>query len=268
MFRILLCWLSLMQLIHNARAADSLLLLKHIPVQARFFTTDPLGNSYLVLNDQSILRLNSRGDSIGFFNQVQKGILTQIDATNPLRVILYYGQFGQVVILDNQTTAKSTFNLNKLGIFNAPAVANSADAQIWTYDPGTGELIKVDDSPQIRFKTGLRNVLDETLSPCFMVEQDRTFFLVDSLRGVFVFDQYGLFKKRYPIQARSVQFFNNYLVYYQSPELVSYHIQSLNEQRRKLPDSELIRQVRLERSRLYVLRANGLYIYKWSDEFE
>ena len=266
MFRILLCCLSLFQLISNVYASDSLLLLKHVPVQARFFTTDPLGNSYLVLNDQSILRLNSRGDSIGFFNQVQKGVLTQIDATNPLRVILYYGQFGQVVILDNQTTIKSAFNLNQLGIFNAPAVANSADAQIWTYDPGTGEIIKVDDSPQIRFKIGLRNVLDVPLNPCFMIEQDRRFFLVDSTNGIFVFDQYGLFKVRYPITTNAIQFFNNYLVYYNAPNLVSYNIRSYNEQIQSLPNPESIRQVRIERNTLYVLRSNGLSIYRWPAE--
>ena len=264
MNRFLLCLLSLIWLSTSASASDSLQLLRHIPIQARFFTTDPLGNSYLVLNDQSMLRLNASGDSIGFFNQIKKGTLTHIDATNPLRVLLNYGQFGQVVILDNQTSVKTSFNLTRLGIFNAPLIANSADAQIWTYDPGTGELIKVDEAPQVRFKTGLRNVFDETLNPCFMVEQDRRFFLVDAVNGVFVFDQYGLFKLRYPIQANAIQFFNEYIVYYQSPELISYHTRSLREERMKLPNADNILQVRVERNRLYVLYRDGLSIFSWN----
>jgi hypothetical protein len=264
MNRFLLGLLSLLWLGTSVKGSDSLQLLRHIPITARLFTTDPLGNAYLVMNNQSVLRLNARGDSIGFYNQVQKGVLTHIDATNPLRVILYYAQFGQVVILDNQTSVKSAFNLNRLGIFNAPIIANSADAQCWTYDPGTGELLKVDDQPQVRFKTGLRNVFDETLNPCFLVEQDRRLFLVDSIQGVFVFDQYGLYKLRYPIQTKAVQFFNDYLVYYQAPYLVSYHTRSLHEERRLLPNPEAILQVRLERNRIYVLYRDGLSIYAWN----
>jgi hypothetical protein len=266
MNRYLVWLLSLLWLNTYAVAADSLTLLKHIPRQVRFFTSDPLGNTYLVLNDQSVLRLNAQGDSIGFFNQIQKGVLTHIDATNPLRVLLFYGQYGYVVILDNQTTLKSSFSLPRLGIFNAPAIANSADAQIWTYDPGTGELIKVDDSPQVRFKVGLRNVLDVPLNPCIMVEQDRRFFLFDSTKGVFVFDQYGLFKVRYPITTKAIQFFNDYLVYYNAPNLISYNIRSYNEQIQSLPNPESIRQVRIERNTLYVLRSNGLSIYSWPAE--
>lgn len=251
-----------------AQAGDSLQLARFIPIQANFFTTDPLGNLYLVLKNQSVLRLNASGDSIGFFNQVKKGKLTHIDATNPLRVLLYYAQFQQVIILDNQTSLKSTVNLNSVGIYNPPLIANSADAQMWTYDPGTGELIKLDDQPQIRFKTGLRNVLDETLNPCFMVEQDRKFFLVDSVKGVYVFDQYGLYKLRYPIQTKAIQYFNDYLVYYKPPELISYHIRSFNEQRLTLPEPETILQVRLERNKVYILRPNGVSIYHWRSELD
>jgi len=268
MNRFLLWLLSFFWLSLSMKASDSLRLLRHIPINARFFTTDPLGNVYLVMNDQSVLRLNARGDSIGFFNQVQKGVLTHIDATNPLRVLLYYAQYGQVLILDNQTSLKSTYNLNRLGVFNAPTIANSADAQSWTYDPGTGELLKVDDEPQVRFKTGLRNVFDETLNPCFMVEQDRTLFIVDSLKGIYVFDQYGLFKMRYPIKTKAVQFINQYLVYYHAPHLVSYHVRSFKEQQRVLPHPASIRQVRLERNVLYLLRHDGLFIYQWPSESE
>lgn len=266
MYRVGVWLLSLLFYGFYSQASDSLKLARYIPIQATFFTTDPLGNAYLVLNNQSVLRLNASGDSIGFFNQVKKGTLSHIDATNPLRVLLYYAQFQQVIILDNQTSLKSTVNLNTLGIYNAPIVANSADAQIWTYDPGMGELIKLDDQAQVRFKTGLRNVLEETLNPCFMLEQDRRFFLVDSNKGIYVFDQYGLYKLRYPIQTKSLQFFNDYLVYYQPPNLVSYHTRSFNEERFQLPEPETILQVRLERNKLYVLRRNGLYLYHWTGE--
>lgn len=245
----------------SAQRRDSLTLIKHIALKSKLFTTDPLGNVYLIKDNNALIRYNANGDSTGFFNLVKKGKVTHIDATNPLRVLLYFAEYGQIVILDNILSQKSSLRLPSLGLFNVPCIANSADGNIWVYDPGTGELIKIDEKPSVKFRTPLRNMLDTPLEPIYMVEQDRQFFMIDTLQGIKKFDQFGFYNTGYPFITRELQYINQYLIYYQTPYLHSYHIASMREELIPIPEPDKVLQVRIERHHLYILRDEGLYIY-------
>jgi len=55
------------------------------------FTVDNLGNYYLLSKNNQLKKLNADGDSAGVFNDVRRyGKLYSIDATNPLKILLYY----------------------------------------------------------------------------------------------------------------------------------------------------------------------------------
>ncbi len=241
-------------------AVDSLILIKSVPLSARLFSTDPIGNIYIIKGNNSLVKYNSKGDSIGFFNEIKKGKIVQIDASNPLRILLFYADYGNILVLDNVLSLKSTIKLNSLGVVNVPCISNSADGSIWAYDP-SGMLLKVNNKPEISFTTSLRNVLEKAIDPVYMMEQDRSLFLVDSTEGVFKFDQFGLFKTSYPFYTKEIQLFNSYLVYYSAPYLISYNTQSMQDNKIALPDANTIRQVRVERNLLYVLRKESLDIY-------
>jgi len=243
-------------------AADSLVLVRSIPVKARLFTTDPMGNVFLVKEDNSLIRYSSTGDSTGFFNEVKKGRLTQLDATNPMRILLFFADYGQIVILDHLLSIKSTLRLNTIGLFNVNCIANSADGNIWIFEPASGTLLKIDEEPSVRQSAPLRNLLSENLDPVFMVEQDRTLFMADTLEGIKKFDQYGFYKSSYAFFPKEVQFINQYLVYYQAPYLHSYHTQTLQEKQLRIPTPEDVVQVRAERNKIYVLRRSSVDIYE------
>lgn len=246
-------------------AGDTLSLVRSIPVKARLFTTDPVGNVFLVKEDNSLIRYNNRGDSTGFFNEVKKGRITQIDATNPLRILLFFGEYGQIVLLDNLLSIKSTLRLNAIGLFNVNCIANSADGNIWLFEPASGTLIKIDEEPSIRQTAPLRNLLSENLDPVFMVEQDRTLFMADTVEGIKKFDQFGFYKTGYAFYPKELQYINQYLVYFRSPFLYSYHTQTLQEKMLPIPQPDNILQVRAERNKIYVLRAASLDIYDLSE---
>ncbi len=241
-------------------ASDSLILTKSIPVSSRLFTTDPVGNIYIVKGNNTLIKYNSNGDSTGFFNEIQKGKITQIDATNPLRLLLYFADYGNILMLDNLLSLKSTLKLSALGMVNVPCIANSADGNIWLYDPA-GNLVKVNNKPEISFTVSLRNVLDHAIDPVYMVEQDRALYIVDSAQGVKKFDQFGLFKTTFPFLTHEIQYFNSYLVYYVSPYLVSYNTLSMQENKMLLPDPDNVIKVRVERDHVFILRNESLDIY-------
>mgnify|MGYP000853867271 CR=1 FL=1 len=241
-------------------ASDSLVLLRRVPISARLFSTDPIGNIYVIKGNNALVKYNPQGDSIGFFNEIKKGKIAQIDASNPLRILLFYNDFGNILVLDNVLSLKSTIKLNNLGLVNVPCIANSADGSAWLLDP-SGMLLKINSKPEISFTTSLRNVLEKAIDPIYMLEYDRSLYVVDSTDGIYKFDQFGLYKTHYPFQTKELQLFNSYLVYYAAPFLISYNTLTLQENKILLPDVQNIIQARVERNLLYILRKDSLDIY-------
>lgn len=246
-------------------AGYSLRLRRSIPLQARMLSSDPLGNLYVVKGNNTLVRYNSRGDSIGVFNEIKKGRITHIDATNPLRILLFLGDYNQLIVLNNMLSQRYILSLRNTGLLNVSCVANSADGRIWIYDPVAATLMKIDEQMNTMQSTELRNIAQNAVHPTDMTEFDRNIFIADSVDGIRRFDLFGYYRTTFPINTTSMQFFNNYLVYYQSPDLHSYHMPSFRETTMALPEPESILQVRVERNALSVLRNDRLDLYEMSD---
>lgn len=246
-------------------AGDSLRLIRSIPVKARLLSSDPVGNLYVVKDNNILLRYNSKGDSIGIFNEIKKGHITHIDATNPLRILLFLGDYNQVIALNNMLSQRYSLSLRSTGLLNVSCVANSADGRIWLYDPVAAVLMKVDDQLKVIQTTDLRAVSQNPNYPADMTEFDRNLFIADSVQGIMQFDQFGFYRTTFPINTRSIQLFNQYLVYYSPPFLHSYHMPSFREKVMTLPEPGNILQVRVERNALSVLRNDRLDLYEMPD---
>ena len=76
-------------------AQNAFRVIRNIPVQARLLAVDELGNSYVVRVDNTVFRFNENGDSTGFYRSTLNGDIGTVDATNPLRILLYYPDFSK-----------------------------------------------------------------------------------------------------------------------------------------------------------------------------
>ena len=90
-----------------------------------YFTIDNLDNIYLVTNTNQLKKITPNGDS-AIFNDVRKyGKLFSVDATNPLKVLLYYQNFATIVVLDRYLNIRNTINLRQQNIFKEKDIAAS-----------------------------------------------------------------------------------------------------------------------------------------------
>src|SRR3954471_3752167 len=90
---------------------------KPLVIKTKFdsFTTDNIGNIYTIKEDELIKYLPS-GKFFARYSNLRLGNITYVDATNPLKLILYYRDFQQLVFLDNQLSVNSeVVSLEKLG---------------------------------------------------------------------------------------------------------------------------------------------------------
>jgi hypothetical protein len=164
------------------------------------FSVDNLGNLYLVFQNGQLKKLRPNGDSLAVFNNVRKfGRLHSIDVTNPLKVLLYYKDFGTVVTLDRFLNERSTLDLRKFNLVQVKAIGQSYDNNIWVFDELEAKLKKIgDDGRLIDQSNDFRLIFDSTPSPENIIDQDKYVYLYDPMKGVYTFDYYGGFRSRVP----------------------------------------------------------------------
>lgn len=235
--------------------------------QVTDFTVDNLGNLYMVSNTGQLKKMGPAGDSIAVFNNVrQYGKLYLIDVTNPLRVLLYFRDFGTIVVLDRFLNTRTTIDLRKQQLFQVNAIGQSYDNNIWVYDELESKLKRVgEDGRVVDQSTDFRLIVDTAPSPQFIVDQNRLVFLYDSLKGVYMFDYYGSFKNRIQLKGWSdFTVIGNVMYGRDANMLYRYEPGTLNLQNYPIPIAMRDAQkIKITPGNLYVLRNNRLEVFSY-----
>ncbi len=243
----------------------SLQLVKTIVGNYADFTVDNLGNIFLLDSSNQLKKLGPNGDSIAIFNDVRKyGKVYSIDAGNPLKILLYYRDFGTIVVLDRLLNIRTEIDLRKQNIFQAKAICQSFDNAIWVYDEGEAKLKRVGDDGTIIDQSGdFRLQLDEAPAPSFIDDHDRLVYLYDSSRGLLVFDYFGTLKNKLAFTGwQDFQLAGKYIIGRKGILLERYQLSTLLVEEKKLPGIlKNTDKMKIALDRLYCLRNGSLYIY-------
>lgn len=207
-------------------------LARHVlSVKHDFFTTDNLGNMYLV-KDGELIKFNPEGKRFARYSDLKLGNISSVDATNPLKLVLYYQDYQQVVFLDNQLSGNGkAISLQDLGLEQAALVCASVNNSFWVYERRNNELLRYDENAKRVASTGnLRQVLGEEIAPVQMKEHNNLLYLISPKAGIHVFDIYGAFSKLIPIREVKDLQVQEYLLYYcRAKSFCSYHQGSFEE---------------------------------------
>ncbi|MGB8190452.1 MAG: hypothetical protein WCF67_00975 [Chitinophagaceae bacterium] len=229
------------------------------------FTVDNLGNVYLLYNTNQLKKLNAKGDSVGVFNATRRyGSIYSMDVSNPLKVLLYYKDFGTVVALDRFLAVRNTLDLRKLNIFQAKAVGLSYDNNIWVFDEQEGKLKKISEEGKIIDQTNdLRQLFDSLPSPHLLIDQERLVYMYDSTKGFYVFDYYGSLKNRVRLlNWRDVSVVNKSVYGHNGRQLLKYDAGSLNLQELPMPAAwKGASRIYVRPGKIYVLNKGVVEIY-------
>ena len=227
------------------------------------FTTDELGNIYLIFQDNSVTKYDSNGDSLCTFRSVLNGDIAYIDATNPLKPLLFYPGFSKIAVLDRQLTLKNEINLKKHNLFNVNAVAASANGGLWIFDQQNATLKRYSELLALQQKSNdLRNETSNLPQPFLMLENAGKTYLIDSTKGIYVFDQFGSFLNIIELfHVKQFQAFGTTLVYQVKDSLVSFDQTSSQFRYINLPADEDFIAARIEKGKLFYLFRDKFQIY-------
>ncbi len=238
LFTFCLCALLVQKSI--AQKESAFILTKTIPGEFTYFTADNLDNVYLINSSNQLKKINAKGDSVGIFNDVRKyGKLNFIDATNPLKLLLYYENFSTIVVLDRFLNKLNAINLRRQNIFKVKTIATSYDNKIWLFDEGDGKLKKIDDNGDVLNETvDFRQIFDTLPSPTKIIDRDGFVYLYDTTKGFYIFDYYGALKNTIPFSNwKNVDVIGKDLYGFGDSSLYQYPINSLNLKEFMLPKS-------------------------------
>jgi hypothetical protein len=227
------------------------------------FHADNLGNVYTV-NNEELCKFLPGGKLHTRYSNLKLGNITTVDVSNPLKILVYYRDFQQIIFLDNQLSVNSNVvSLERLGLEQALLVCSSANNSFWIYNQQNNELLRFDESGKRIASTGnLKQVLQAGISPAYMLEHNGFLFLSSPGSGIYVFDMFGAFSKL--IALPEVSYFQpkENLVYYQKgTELCSYNHRIFEEACRQVRGTGIPVTLKFQNDQIYLGNGDSVVVH-------
>ena len=232
--------------------ADKLILHKRIYIQGNYFTTDNLGNCFLVDKDE-ITKYDGNGTVFNKFSIKAFGNIASIDASNPMKLMVFYKDFAKIIYLDNTLSLNGNpIDLEDFNLTQSKLICASHSDGIWFYDQQKFALIRLDQNLAVAQSTSnLNQLLGIELNPSFMCEYNNSVYLNNPLTGILVFDIFGTYVKTIPLlNLTKFQVTNDAIYYAGENKVVSYNLKTTEQNEIKLFDMKY-KEVRTEKGLLY-----------------
>ncbi len=250
-----------------AQETDTVYTLLHqLPEKAKSFTTDQLGQCYLISTNNEVIKYDANGKELFRFNNNTLGHLVHIDATDPFNILLYYPDYLTIILLDRTLTQTGEYSLYDFDIIEAYSVGISNDNNLWIYDDREFKIKKINREGEVLAKSDdLSMILEIGLQPNFILERHNSIYVNDPDIGILQFDVFGTYVKTIPLKGLSgFQILNKQLVYQSEDEILAFHLQSLATQKIPLPQTISAKdKIRLQKDRLYILQNDQLVLYSF-----
>jgi hypothetical protein len=257
----------------TAKAQDSTVFVPQLKYSHTIAVSSPTisskdrnGNIYLLDLNRNLLRLDVIGRPAGNFSPPTRGRISGIDAWNPLKVLLFYQDRQDLLLLDRflrPIVSTNLIDLNYKGI--AKVAALSSDDSFWLFDETSLTLSKLDfQLRKVTIETPLNLILEkERFDVKQMREYQNLVYLLDA-NGIFVFDNLGNYKKKLPVTGlKSINFLDNDLYFIQDGKLHFINLYTSEKRTIQLPGQKPYISALVNEGFLYLFTSKGAEVYIW-----
>lgn len=232
-----------------------------VPFKGKLFTTDNLGNLFLVYHDNSVVKYNKSGVKQAWLNSKILGDLSQLDVSNPFEIYAWYRDQQTLLILDNLLSIRATINLSELRTGEISSVCRSFDNGIWFFDAGNTKLFKSDKSVyEKQVSLPFASWTSARWLPFQMLDNDKNLFVHDSLNGIAVFDVFANYYKTVSITGlKDFQVKKSSIFYFKDQFLQQHDIKWLNTD--TLYFDVEAKSIRLDGDLLFNWKRDSIFVY-------
>lgn len=245
------------------RAADYMLV-KSIPLKVQLFTTDHFGNSYLI-SSGTIFKFDSAGVQLATYSQKDLGVPQSIDASDPMKILVFYPNFATIRILDNKLTLQSTIDLHAIGIKQPLLACNTLNQTgFWVYDESDFTIKKINNQLKVELECIPLNKLFRNVNVNFLFETANWIMINNPTLGVIVFDKVGdYFHTVSVLDQQTFQAQYDQFYYVKNDSIVTCNIGNLEKSIVKLPPTKDVIEARVEPHRIFLRKPESVEIYSF-----
>lgn len=244
----------------NARA--QLQQITQIDTVAKAVYADNLNNVYLLSPSDELLKYTPDGKLKWRYSNNRFGKMHSVDVSDPLRIILFYADFQQVVVLNNNLTEITRYAFEKSGDLWVSAVASGNNNSLWIFDRTSNALIKLSSNFTEQTRSpSLYQIFDTVIKAKKLVAVNEFVFLQQEDDTLLQFDRFGGFLRQLSLD--SLKDFNtvgNAIFYEKEGQLIKYHSVSFETLETKLPVLPAIRQVAVGNKIIAVLTEKAVFL--------
>jgi hypothetical protein len=237
---------------------------RSVKVDGDSHLSDPLGNVYIIKNNR-LIKYDQDYSRAAEYANLFLGNIHSIDVSDPLRILIYYKEYNQVVWVDNfLSEIRSPIWLDNLGVDQAELVCSSNQGGFWIFNGLNKQLQYYDVSLQfVHESIPLNSLTGPDIEPAFMLEKSRKVYLNVPGFGILVFDLFGNYSKTIPVEIPGeFQVTDQNLYYFKTGELYSYNLQTNISDQLPLPEENGFTKVEMQPEFLYLFNHRGYSVYK------
>jgi hypothetical protein len=233
------------------------------------FSVDPLANIYLICG-QGIRKYDINLKKTGDYSNSYLGNISYADVSDPLRIMIYYRELNQVVWLDNfLQEIRSPVKLDDLGIDQAALLCSSNLGGFWVFDQLNDQLQYFDKNLKKIYESIRLNPVTGEIKPSAINAKNRTVYLFFPGAGILTFDQFATYNRTLPVfPDNSFQVTDKSFYYLRNGSFYRYDMDTFREELQALPDQEGIVSVYVLSDYIYLLKKEGVFIYKFSSLYQ
>lgn len=229
------------------------------------FFTDQLGNIYVTDRAGVLTKYTPEGKRLLEYAPVRVASVQQIAVGTQLKVMLFYQNLQEFLILDRYLSFPVDYRLNDFNMGFVEHLAPINPQQIWLLDISdfSIKLLDLRENRLIERKSLAKVLSQESIDiHSFHAHQNRL-YLVDQMSGIQVFDNIGnyLFKLAdtgLPV----IGFDKDYLYYEEDGKLVFVHLYDEKDHSLELPQKK-VEKIRYTNGYLTLVTGKGFNIYKY-----
>ena len=233
-----------------------------IDTVAKIIYADNFDNIYLVSAKDELLKYDITGSLRWRYSNNRFGKLHSVDVSDPLRVVLFYADFQQVVVLNNNLNEITSYSFAKDGNLLVSVIASANNNSLWIFDRASNALIKLSSNftEDIR-SANLYQLFDVVIDPKKLIASDQYVFLQQKNNGILQFDRFGGFVRELPIDSLSdFNITSNIIAYVKGDRLVKYNPTSFENSQTKLPVVPPVKQVAVGNKLIGVLTEKAVFL--------
>ncbi|MBR0569513.1 hypothetical protein KB205_02725 [Microvirga sp. STS03] len=222
---------------------------------------------YLLNPRRNIVQLDSLGRLVTLYSPTSNARITTIDAWNPMKVLAFYADRQELLLLDRFLTPITSVALADFEINNTvKAAALAADDGFWLFDETDFKLSKLDlRLRKVTIETPLNLVMDRNKFDIRMLrEYQNQVYLLDYNSGIYVFDNLGNYKQRLPLTGISyIGFLNDELYFVKEVNLHFYDLYKHEQRTIAFPEGKNYTTALATKNRLYLFSGKAADVYSW-----